>query len=103
MYINMYTKKGRREQVPVAEARRDLPALIRIAERGKPVAITRRGRPVAVLVSIDDYQRVSGGSRPFTELYETWRAGLSGECPDAGPEYFDKLRDRSEGRDVVIR
>ena len=35
----------------IAEARRNLPALIREAENGKQVELTRRGEPVAMLIS----------------------------------------------------
>jgi len=39
--------------VSVAMARQNLPALLREAEAGRVVVVTRRGRPAAVLVSAE--------------------------------------------------
>ena len=48
MYIKAITITDRQS---IAEARRNLPSLIREAESGKAVELTRRGEPVAVLIS----------------------------------------------------
>ncbi len=47
----------------VAEARQNLARLIRTAEHGRAVRITRRGQPVAVLLSASEYLALSGESR----------------------------------------
>jgi len=44
----------------IAEARNDLSGVVREAEAGRPVTLSRRGRPVAVLVSAQQYERMAG-------------------------------------------
>jgi len=48
-------------------ARKELPALLEAAERGRSTIITKRGRPVAALVPFDAY-RLSGAQQPLTTL-----------------------------------
>jgi antitoxin Phd len=43
----------------IAEAKNALPSLVHAAETGQCVQITRRGKPVAVLLSMDDYERLT--------------------------------------------
>jgi prevent-host-death family protein len=53
--------------VSIAEARAKLPGLIREAEEGEAVQITRWGAPVAVLLSAAQYQKLAHG-RPCSAL-----------------------------------
>jgi antitoxin Phd len=90
------------QRVTVAEARSGLPRLLHAVERGQPVEITRRGQPVAVVLSLADYQRLSGKPRDAWEAYEQWSASVDPcdrELPD---DFFTKLRDRSPGRRVRL-
>jgi len=90
------------KQIAIAEARANLPALLREVECGAAVELTRRGKPVAVLLSVHEYQRLTepkGGFgkalREFREKYdleEMWKDG----------DPFEGVRDRSPGRDVVL-
>lgn len=87
----------------IAEARSNLPKLIREAEAGQPVELTRRGEPVAVLISRQQYERLAGKRRPISEaldefLRETDLADLAID-PD---EIFGGVRDTGPGRDVDL-
>lgn len=42
----------------IAEARRDLAAMVRAVERTGRARITRRGRPVAMVLSIAEFERL---------------------------------------------
>lgn len=86
----------------VAQARKDLPSLIKVAEGGTAVAITRRGRPVAVLLSMEAYRHDAMAAPRFSELVAKWRTALA-DSPNVPATYFDGLRDRSEGREVDVR
>ena len=82
----------------IAEARRSLPRLVREAESGKPIELTRRAEPVAVLVGWQQYMRLTASRRKFSEAYGefTQQVGL-GELaldPDA---VFADARDRTRG------
>lgn len=67
------------EHHSIADARRNLPSLVRDAENGETVEITRKGEPVAVLVSHREFERLASGRRGFGEAYEEFAnaVGLS--------------------------
>lgn len=89
--------KSQPRRCSIAEARTaGLPALIRKSERG-PVQLTRRGRPVAVLLSFEEYQKLTGGPS-LIERIERFRATHDLEALDAASAFAD-VRDRSPGRD----
>ena len=102
MYIFMSMNRERRRH-SVAEARRHLPALIRAAEGGSTVEISRRGEPVAVLVSRQRFEDLSGGRPDFMEAYREFLRKTDLEALDLDPdEIFADVRDRSPGRDVEL-
>lgn len=87
------------DRYSIAQARDRLPRLIHRLEAGGPIEITRRGKPVAVLLSADEYSRLSGGKpklgdfiKEFRERYDLDRNGL-------GPDEMTNLRDPSPGRE----
>ena len=43
----------------IAAAKNNLSGLVHEAEQGHPVRLTRRGKPVAVLISTEQYERLS--------------------------------------------
>jgi antitoxin Phd len=90
----MMTKK-----YSIAQARNHLPALVHDVEGGARVELTRRGQPVAVVLGIEDYQRLAEGRRDFWEAYEDFRREFDlvelGADPD---EIFAGTRDPSPGR-----
>jgi len=48
-----------RKQFSINEAKNKLPAIIHYVEKGPFVELTRRETPVAVLLSIEEYERLS--------------------------------------------
>lgn len=55
-------------QWQLQEAKNKFSQVIRQAQQGKPQYITLRGKPAAVIVSIDDYQKLN---QPQNSLSET--------------------------------
>jgi len=53
----------------IADARNNLPSLVRAAESGRVVELTRRGEPVAVLVGRKRYERMIAENRGFSASY----------------------------------
>lgn len=86
----------------VAEARTNLPNLLKAVEHGEQVEITRRGRPVAVVLSLSDYHRLGRTSSGFWSAYEAWRADTPPDDLGLAEDYFSNLRDRTPGRDVKL-
>jgi prevent-host-death family protein len=89
---------GRRYSV--AEARQGFARLIRAAERGRAVEITRRGEPVAVLVSASQYRALTGERPSFVESVAAIRTRLGVDHLAIGDEDFAALREASAGREV---
>jgi prevent-host-death family protein len=97
MYMFMMGK-----QYSIADARRQLPSLITQAESGSSVELTRRGRPVAVLISVDEYDRLKRGGLEFREAYSAFLERF--RLQDVGVEldWAEKLRDSTTGRPVDL-
>jgi prevent-host-death family protein len=86
----------------VAKARQNFARLIRSAERGKAIEITRRGEPVAVLLCAPEYLALTGERPPFIEALNRLRERLEVEDLGIGDEEFEGLRDESPGREVAL-
>jgi prevent-host-death family protein len=84
----------------IAEARANLPGLVREAEGGVAVEITRRGRPVAVLVSTTTYQRLAGGRAYFGERLDDFLDRVDIAQVGLEADEFEALRDHAAGRDA---
>ena len=91
-----------KRNVSVAEVRRNLASLIRTAERGRAVEITRRGEPVAVLLSASEYLHLKGERPAFKAAVDAVRDRLEVEQLDIGNADFEGLRDESAGREVSL-
>lgn len=87
----------------IAEARSKLPRLVREAERGKAVELTRRGEPVAVLIGRHQFERLTGQHRSFFDAYQAFKEQVDltrlGIDPD---EVFAGARDAARGRDISL-
>ena len=87
------------EKHSITEARRNLPRLIREAEYGKTVELTRRGETVAVLVGHRKFERLAAGRRSFTEAYREFKKTVDLEKLNLNPdEIFAGVRDTTPGR-----
>ena len=91
------------EKHSITDARRNLPRLIREAENGKTVELTRRGEPVAVPVGHRQLKRLSGNRRGFAAAYREFLESADLPELDLDPdELFEGVRDKSPGRDVSL-
>jgi prevent-host-death family protein len=87
----------------IAEARSNLPNLIREAETGKIVELTRRGEPVAVLIGRKRYEQLTSRLRPFSEVWDEFtRKFPRGEVDINPDEIFRDVRDKDPGRDFKL-
>lgn len=88
------------KQHTIADARANLADLVREAESGRPVELTRRGKRVAVLVSTRDYERLVGRPRHFSDAWDVFRGEVDVSSLAIEPEeIFAGVRDASPGRD----
>ncbi|HEX6177300.1 MAG TPA: type II toxin-antitoxin system Phd/YefM family antitoxin [Thermoanaerobaculia bacterium] len=87
----------------IAEARSNLPQLVREAESGEPIELTRRGEGVAVLIGRKQYERLASGARRFSEAWDEFNRDVAlSELAIDPDEIFGDLRDETAGRDVGL-
>lgn len=81
----------------IAEARNDLSGVVREAEAGRPVTLSRRGRPVAVVVSASEFARLAPQRRAVAAAIDAFRRDHGASLDDAD---WLPARDVSAGRNV---
>lgn len=88
------------EQHSLADARSKLPQLVREAEAGKAVELTRHGERVAVLIGRKQYERLISHSRRFSDAWDEFAAEVDLAELEIDPEeVFADVRDAAPGRD----
>ena len=60
------------EKYSIAEARHNFPTLVREAENGKVIGLTRRGSPVAMLIGKQHYEQLASNYQGFAESYRNF-------------------------------
>ena len=91
------------KQQSIAEARQNLPTLVRDAEQGETVEFTRRGRPVAVLIGCRAFKRLAAGRQSFAEAWRGYADSVDlAELALDPDELFEDLREQDTGRGVQL-
>ena len=91
------------KQFSIAEAKNRLPTIIHYVEKGPYVKLTRRGKPVAVLLSIQEYERLSRKHTGFWSAVSEFRRKIDDEGIEISDRDFKGLRDLSAGREVEFK
>jgi prevent-host-death family protein len=103
MYIYLYIKRTTpmaATKVSVAEARQHFARLIKRAQQGKTIEITRRGEPVAVLLSASEYSAITGERSSFIDAMRQVRERLGVDELEIGDAEFEGLCEESPGREI---
>ena len=90
------------KQFSIAEAKNKLPSIIHYVEKGPYVELTRRGKPVAVLLSIQEYERLGRKYTGFWNAISEFRQKVESETIEISDVDFNRLRDLSAGREVEL-
>jgi prevent-host-death family protein len=97
----MYTTEMLR-QYSIADARKNLPTVVDEAQAGLEVQLTRRGQPVAVVMSVDQFERMKTERATFADSYRAFRQRFpEGKC-NLRARTFKGLRERGVGRKVEL-
>ena len=101
MYILMYTDACL-DGSSISHARTSLPTIVDQAEAGREIELTRRGRAVAVVVSLQQLERLRGERPRFGDAYKAFlrRHRLAEVGLDEG--FGESLRDAGLGRGVSL-
>jgi len=86
----------------VAEARAQLPSILDQVESGADVELTRRGKAVAVMVSIEEYERLRAERVDFRTAYKRFLEQHRLSEVGVDKTFSDRIRDRSTGRKVKL-
>lgn len=90
------------KQCSVAEAQRDLAALVDAATAGSEILLTQRGRPVGVLVSIERYAALEVRPGSFSEVYARFRERFPRGAAGSSLRMARSLRPRDPAREVPL-
>lgn len=94
-------------QCSIAQARDQFTQLVYQVEAGEKIEVTRRGQRVAVILSAEEYDRLSEPKQGFAEGVLAWRKkfGLDDREEDEHDREFEELmssiRDKSPGREPL--
>ena len=91
-----------KQHYSIAEAKTKLPSIVHMVEKGPSVKLTRHGKPVAVLLSIQEYERLGQKQGNFWNSLATFRKTMVKEGIEITDSDFKGLRDLSEGREVEL-
>lgn len=69
----------------IYNARNNFSSLVKLAESGEPVELTRHEKPVAVIISYDEYKSLKPKKKSFFERWKEIRAKYADVFTD--PEY----------------
>ena len=87
----------------IADARSNLPKLVKEAESGKAIGLTRHGKPVAVLIGRRQYERLTNRRTCFSSVFDEFSREIDLPALDLDPgELFGDVRDRADGREVDL-
>jgi len=90
------------KQYSIADARKNLPTVVDEAQAGSEVQITRRGQPVAVVVSVDQFERMKTERATFADSYRAFRRRFPEGKGNLSAGTFKGLRERGVGRKVEL-
>lgn len=89
------------KEYSIAEARDQFTTIVRDLETTPSIQLTRRGKPVAMLLAIEEYERLAAGRTGFWDNYQTFRNAINLAELDIDPAIFSDLRDTAPGREVI--
>ena len=86
----------------IADARSNLPDIVNQAAAGAEIELTRRGKPVAVVVSLQELERLRGDRLRFRDAYSRFREKYALKEIGFEADFFASIRGRDAGRDVLL-
>lgn len=89
-------------QYTVEEAQTRLREIMTEVEQGNSIEILNAGKRIAVLVSSQNYDRLTGSQNSFWEAITTFRRDFNVDEEGVDDEFWEDLRDQSPGREVDL-
>ena len=92
-------------RIALYEAKNKLTGIVRQAENGEIIELTRHGKPVAVLIGSEGYKTLKKGMKSFSGLLDAFNSEWPAGSDETGQEPEDPFRDirsRDTGRTVEL-
>ena len=96
-------------EIPIFKAKNQLASIIHEAESGDSIMLTRHGKPAAMLIGMDEYERILGTGTGLVAALDRWRQdwSLDAMTQDKGfleeeDDAFSGLRSGQPGRPVEL-
>jgi prevent-host-death family protein len=89
-------------QYSLIQAQAQLTKIIHDVENGSPVEITRDDKPVAIVISIDESNRLFGVNSSFWKSLEKFHQEIELVEAEMAPEIFDRVRDKGQEREIIL-
>jgi antitoxin Phd len=87
----------------ISEAKNRLPAIVHDVEIGATAQLTRHGKPVAVLVSINEYNKLKKRGLSFWKALCVFRETAKSRNIPMEDLLPDSLRDKAQGRETLFK
>ena|SRR2546427_6389077 len=100
--VRTLISKNMTKEYTISEAKSQLTRLLREAEQGTRVRLTRRGKLVGVILGAREYARLEQASPSFNEAFKAFKKKQGIQGIEIDPRYFAGLRDPSPGRNVKL-
>jgi antitoxin Phd len=84
----------------IAEARNRFAEIVHALRHVPQIEVTRRGRPVAVLISVEEFERLRAVGAGFWSAYSDYRDAHDLAELGIEPEVFAGVREPSPGREM---
>ncbi|HRI56515.1 MAG TPA: type II toxin-antitoxin system Phd/YefM family antitoxin [Anaerolineae bacterium] len=91
------------KEYSIAEARNQFAAIVHDLKTTPSIQLTRRGKPVAMLLTIEEYERLAAGRAGFWDNYQAFCNTVDLAKMDIDPAIFGGLRDPSPGFCPILR
>lgn len=86
----------------IAQARGNLADVVAEAETGLQVELTRRGKPVAMLISTQEYLRLTSKTEGFASAFDNFSTRYDLKEVGLETDFGDGLREETSGRKVDL-
>jgi len=86
----------------IAKAKNNLSRIVHEVEEGEMVHLTRRGKLVAVLLSAQEFQKLSKKQSSPADALQHFLADENNKNIDIDPAVFEGLRIKNSGRDIPL-
>ena len=86
----------------IAETKNNLSQLVHKAEEGELIQITRRGHSVAVLLSIEEFEKIKQPAASPADALKQFLGNKDFKNVDIDTQIFDDLRAKQSGRDILL-